>query len=154
MDWTYGGMFIYYCPVFKHEIEFNTYLNDASEISPRIIQTINEFLAVSEEEYQFIEERLFNIFKSTYLLEETKMDFLLRSLNVDESNLLRNFIENDWIQIELLWDDIHQYKNNYVKVGFYYPTDDFATYIVFENGQLKAAFAHDGKDEYPTSIFS
>ncbi len=38
-------------------------------------------------------------------------------------------------------------------LGCYYPEDNYATYLVFENGILKTSFIHSGADEYPFEIF-
>jgi hypothetical protein len=152
--WTNGCMFYIFCPVLKSKVEFDTYLSHKNEITSRVINTLNEFLSIPEDQYNELEQFIIETYNSQRSYNyPTKFEEIISDCKIDKTNFLNHFIKNEWIQIELLWDDIEKFENNYVNVGFYYPTDRFATYVVYENGRLKTAFIHNGENEYPSKIY-
>lgn len=153
--WTNGCMFELYCPILKSKVEFDTYLSSKDQITPRVLTTLNDFLSIPESKYLDVEKAIMDVYNSVkdYQDDQTKLEHILSYCNIHKSDFLSYFIKNDWIQIELLWDNMYALKNNYVNIGFYYPCDSYATYIVFENGKLKTSYIDSEKNRFPSKIY-
>ena len=155
-NWEYGGFFTLYCPALRCEIECETHLGQESDITPKVMKTINEFFSLSEEEYDHIEEAIVKLYDHRYY-DDYPSELEMISTNYPEvkaSNFLEQCIQRDWIQLELPWQGLHNFKNNYVKISFYGPFDDQGKHVVYENGKLKTVYIANEGDQLRTDIFT
>ena len=65
-DWRNGGFFTLYCPALKCNIECETFLRSESDITPKVIETLNEFFSLSEIEYHHIEKAIVKLYDHHY----------------------------------------------------------------------------------------
>jgi len=136
--WINGCELSYFCPLVSSDIEFDLMIGSKEDITPKIINILNDFLNIKEDKYPIYNNMLIDVCSKINLLDNTLLDEIINLYSIDPSDLLKTLVAEDLVVIGLLPPDCpKKLKNNYLRIEVYPDYYAEGIYLIVENGKLK-----------------